>query len=76
MKNIFIGWITFQLIAIGLAGVSTHNEMENNIYVCPPKTNTLPILMGAVFPLAYFVSSDYLDTEEYCLLQDLTNKDI
>ena len=76
MKNIFIGWITFQLIVIGIVSVSTHNDVVNKTHVCIKERSTVPIFMGAVFPLVYFLSSDDFGTEEYCLLQEITNKDI
>ena len=75
MEKLFITWITFQLIIIGVVGVKIHNEMENNTYVCPLETNIFPLLLGAIFPLLFFVVDNQdLETDEYCLLQDTLTK--
>ena len=65
MKLFFIGWIVFQLIVIGIANVSIHNDIVNKVYKCPAKTQTISIVYGVIFPLALFTTEDR-EIIEYC----------
>jgi len=65
MKEIVTMWIVFQLIAIGIAGVSLHNEIVNKTYDC--KRGVVPEWVGAVFPLVTFVPETQFSID-YCKL--------
>lgn len=67
MKEIFIGWIMFQLIMIGIAGVSIHNEQIEGTYKCPAGKK-ISVIYGAIFPLALFAIEDR-NTIEYCKIK-------
>jgi len=66
MKDLFIIWIIFQLVLIGVSGVSMHNEIQNETYDCEIRETISPWI-GAVLPLVFFMG-DSLDKEvnNYC----------
>ena len=64
MIKIFIIWLMFQLVVIGIAGVSIYNEIIDKTYDCP-KGEKISVIYGAIFPLAFFVTEDRYIVE-YC----------
>ena len=64
MKEIFIIWITFQLIMIGTAFISVRNEVYHKTYNCE-QTKDVPMYIGIIFPLAVFVP-DHVSVINYC----------
>jgi hypothetical protein len=64
MKEVFIVWITFQLMVIGIADVQIHNRLATKTYVCSGREE-VPGWLGVVFPLVSFVPDDF-GVKEYC----------
>ena len=63
LTNIFIAWIAFQLIIIGIAGISIHNDVINKTYKCP--TGEFSIWIGVAVPLVMF-APDIKEARQYC----------
>ena len=64
MKELFIVWITFQLIMIGVASSSIHNDMVNKTFKCHEREK-IPLVFGAIFPLAVFADTT-AKVRDYC----------
>ena len=62
-KDIFIIWIMFQLIVLGFGSVLMHNEMVRGEYNC--SRETVPALIGIIFPLVVFANDVYIH-KQYC----------
>lgn len=68
MKEIFIIWITVQLMFIGMALSEAKNEMVRQEYDCQKQYNEHPVVYGAMFPLVYFVDDSYREiVKSYCM---------
>jgi len=65
MEKFLCGWIIFQLLLIGIAGVQIQNEIKDGIYGCKISKEHIPIWIGMVFPLVIFVPENtYI--KEFC----------
>ena len=64
MKNIFILWITFQLIIISYCVVTIHNQIVDKTYICSTETK-IPTDFAILMPLAAFVP-EMSELIEYC----------
>ena len=69
MEKLFIGWITLQLMVVGVANVSIHNQIVKKIYVCDTYTKTFPVFLAAVLPLAIFIPENTV-AKDYCSYQE------
>lgn len=66
MKEIFIIWVTIQLIIIGVTSVRISNEVATFNYDCNKPSQEVPVWYGAAVPLYAFVPTpqyviDYCD---------------
>jgi len=64
MKTIIISWFMFQLIIIGITGANIENQVALKTYKCP-NNETVPVMFGALFPLAVFVPENS-SVARYC----------
>jgi hypothetical protein len=68
MKEIFLTWITFQLIVIGIIGFTSVNDVHRNRFDCKVPTNISTFtatIDGIFFPLVAF-TPDIPEITEYC----------
>lgn len=63
MRDLFILWVTVQLMLIGFAGVSITNQVIEKKFDC--KQTITPAVWGVLIPLAVFVPNDGM-TDKYC----------
>lgn len=70
MVKIFIMWVTIQLVVIGYSTLDMLNQVDSNTYKCP-KTEYVPPLLGALFPLTAFVQDNQIT--DYCKNNSTTN---
>ena len=68
MKELFIIWITFQLIVIGAVCVQIDNDIKNKTLDCSKLEDDTPEWKGALYPLVVFIPNG-IDNKikEYCL---------
>lgn len=65
MKDLVVVWLVWQLMVIGLAGVSMHNKVVNKTYECAA-TEEVPMWMGVAVPLVAFAPAPQ-EVIDYCL---------
>jgi len=66
--KIFIGWITIQLIIIGVIQFNIANDISRGRFQCPAPSNASTFtatIDGAFLPLAAFLPSDP-EINNYC----------
>jgi hypothetical protein len=64
MIKFFIGWITLQLVLIGIAGVSINNEIIDKTYVCKGNEK-VSVIYGALLPLTTMIPNTK-QINDYC----------
>jgi hypothetical protein len=63
IKDIFILWVTLQLVVIGYVNTAIRNEILVGDYDCGLKT--VDLYLGAILPLVYFQTRLEL-VDQYC----------
>ena len=67
MKDLFITWITIQLMVLWIASLSIENDINKWTYECRKSTWDMPLINWALFPLFYFTSDNVIEkVNKYC----------
>lgn len=65
MKEVFIGWIVWQLLFIGWACAKINNEIADKTYKCVASDDKISVGWAMLYPLTVFIP-EQRNVTTYC----------